>query len=294
MFKLLKLLIVSALSVYAKFDVCQTCEEIASDNRRIIIYGDNSCGATTNVEAPPGFEHSHLSGGEVCSSLQIFNNASAWCADRGMRLCTKDEIDSNVAAGTGCGYDLRRIWSSTPCNYSRYWTLPGHNKHWTLGTYVPPRLYNECSHSTEKHYVRCCADYEPVCRSCEHQLSIPDRLYYIRFGELACGATPHEKGIPNPSDPPGKPGMKCSFDINYTSAVKYCNNYNMRLCTPDELRINTAHGTGCGYDLQRIWTEIKCQEKSHYTIAGHNKYYTLYDGKRPNGPLEEGGFDSKM
>ena len=47
-----------------------------------------------------------------CSELATFAEAEARCADAGARLCTAEELESNCASGTGCGYDSELVWSS--------------------------------------------------------------------------------------------------------------------------------------------------------------------------------------
>lgn len=49
-----------------------------------------------------------------CLEGQTYNEATAACSRRGLRLCSEFELERGVCCGTGCGFDGRRVWSSTP------------------------------------------------------------------------------------------------------------------------------------------------------------------------------------
>ena len=44
-----------------------------------------------------------------CSKL-TFSNAEQKCSESGMRLCTKEELASNICCKTGCNYDRELVW----------------------------------------------------------------------------------------------------------------------------------------------------------------------------------------
>ena len=44
-----------------------------------------------------------------CSTL-TFSNAKQECSDFGMRLCTKEELASNICCTTGCEFDTGLVW----------------------------------------------------------------------------------------------------------------------------------------------------------------------------------------
>jgi len=50
---------------------------------------------------------------EGCQELD-WDDANDFCASKGARLCTKAEIETPCADETGCRFDWRLIWSSTP------------------------------------------------------------------------------------------------------------------------------------------------------------------------------------
>lgn len=44
-----------------------------------------------------------------------FQSAHQLCDGIGARLCTEDELNANVARGTGCLADYLTVWTQTPC-----------------------------------------------------------------------------------------------------------------------------------------------------------------------------------
>jgi len=49
----------------------------------------------------------------VCIADVTFDTAASSCEAMGARLCTKTEVDSDCAAGTGCSLDHALVWTST-------------------------------------------------------------------------------------------------------------------------------------------------------------------------------------
>ncbi len=93
-----------------------------------------------------------------CSGEMTYSAAKAFCENAGARLCTIAEIADMDPAGTGCGYDNTRIWSSTSCGTNSYWTRSGSEllpNYQFLETWPP-----ECTLASAATgvYVRCCAD----------------------------------------------------------------------------------------------------------------------------------------
>lgn len=53
-------------------------------------------------------------GGE-CSGEVTFDQAVAFCASVGARVCTFDEVEAGIPLGSGCDLDDKRVWTDTPC-----------------------------------------------------------------------------------------------------------------------------------------------------------------------------------
>lgn len=51
--------------------------------------------------------------GNGCFASASYPEAEASCAAGGARLCTYAELLANETKGTGCGFDSRRVWTST-------------------------------------------------------------------------------------------------------------------------------------------------------------------------------------
>ena len=54
-----------------------------------------------------------------CQHSMTFDQADELCKSMSARLCTKDELEGDCAAGTGCLHDEDLIWSSTPSGMSQ-------------------------------------------------------------------------------------------------------------------------------------------------------------------------------
>ena len=45
-------------------------------------------------------------------SILTFSNAKEKCSEFGMRLCTEEELASNICCDTGCEFDIELVWST--------------------------------------------------------------------------------------------------------------------------------------------------------------------------------------
>jgi hypothetical protein len=123
------------------FGSAKTCSQLGWSNAGS--YGSSAvCGET---DASP------LGG---CSGTRTYAQAKAFCEDAGARLCTVGEVSANEPAGTGCGYDSQRIWTSSSdgCPTGQHLTRAG--KSTTIGSF-PQQCTEDVSGGV---YVRCCAD----------------------------------------------------------------------------------------------------------------------------------------
>ncbi|MEO1272148.1 MAG: Ig domain-containing protein, partial [Myxococcota bacterium] len=91
-------------------------------------------------------------GGLACSGSVTYAQAQALCASAGARLCSIGELSADVPAGTGCGYDATRVWSSSDCN-------GGVGAQTQAGASGNLGLHpNTCTNKAATATVRCCAD----------------------------------------------------------------------------------------------------------------------------------------
>ena len=56
-----------------------------------------------------------------CVSGVEYEQAMKFCEEKGLRLCTEIEIKSGAGEATGCSFDAKLVWTSTPCD------VPGKN-----------------------------------------------------------------------------------------------------------------------------------------------------------------------
>ncbi|MBR58259.1 MAG: hypothetical protein CMH54_09585, partial [Myxococcales bacterium] len=106
-------------------------------------YGDpNVCG--TSAEGPGG-----------CSGTLSFLDSIDFCARKGGRLCSYEELNADEVRDTGCGYDSKRIWSSTPCGDGRFWTQSGSSEQ---EAFYPKQCTPMAAAGV---HVACCADVDP-------------------------------------------------------------------------------------------------------------------------------------
>ena len=71
------------------------------------------------------------------------------------------------------------------------------------------------------------------------------------------------------SSPQGA-GVGCWGASTVTEAAAHCRHLDARLCTLDELLLNEAAGTGCGFDGKLVWssTRGRCGPGQFFAVAG--------------------------
>ena len=130
-----------------------------------------------------------------CSGAVNFATAKAHCEHKGARLCSYAEVHADEARGSGCGYDAKRVWSSTSCGTGKVWTQAGRRnevrKARKFCTSVTAKVYNQCCATTvacKRALSKCAAGKYGVkdaagaqCKSCPAGRSAPAKA-------TACGA----------------------------------------------------------------------------------------------------------
>jgi hypothetical protein len=91
----------------------------------------------------------------ICSH-GTWAEAAVMCESQGARLCTLDDLSGSETAGTGCGFDAQRTWTSSTsvgaaCSPGAHSSAAGHPSHWAA---TGP----ECTRDSTVLAVRCCAD----------------------------------------------------------------------------------------------------------------------------------------
>merc|ERR1711871_171159 len=97
--------------------------------------------------------------GGSCRAMMTFPEALETCECAGARLCTVTELEADVAKGTGCNFDVARVWSSSRvhdgqmCPERQRWTAAG-------STEYRERFPTKCRSVGQQLAVRCCADHD--------------------------------------------------------------------------------------------------------------------------------------
>jgi len=81
------------------------------------------------------------------SGTLTYSMADSICTTSGARLCTSDELQNDVTAGSGCGLDDQFVWSSTAC-LDGFYAAHGLNDTALV-----------CNPKNTGLSVRCCADH---------------------------------------------------------------------------------------------------------------------------------------
>jgi len=183
----------------------------------------NKPGWTQRGSECPWTESNNFDGANFeCQGGLSFFEASQFCADVGGRLCTQAEVQDNCAFGTGCGFDVSFIWTSTGAPASST----------GLST-------------TQSSTTSTGPDVQLSEKSC-------DELGWTRgFGqasyELVCG----ESFV-------GTDGACAPRKDNYANAVATCEDQGARVCSTDELKDGAAFGSGCGLNAKFVWSSTDC------------------------------------
>ena len=147
-------------------------------------------------------------GEPVCSGALHHQDARRFCTRQGARICTAAELNADVAKGSGCGLDGKRVWASNFCGEGgdHFLSVAG-------STATGDELPATCLHWETWLPVRCCADV--------HSLTAPPAL------STPPSPSPLPHYHPSTSDiliPPPPPSPMCT--------EKYQNCYTSRCCTP--------------------------------------------------------------
>lgn len=175
-----------------------------------------------------------------CSFSTTHSNAKKWCEDHGARLCDTNELSDDVAVGTGCKLDQKRVWTSNACE-GGYITQAGASRGLAAN---PP----QCESATSNFRARCCADQLSPAKNTQplHKLTCEELGWPLAPGSPAvCANSEFANGV-------------CITKANFQTAQSACWSLGARLCTVEELAFDEAKGSGCELDDNRIWTSSSC------------------------------------
>ena len=209
-----------------------TCKGLGWDVKQ----GQSSCGASKV-------------GGTCHKKAKGVARAQEICQAAGARLCSVEELQDGVAAGTGCRLDASYVWTSTPCaDGPGYIVVDG----------APSDRAPKCKRSRNaKAGVRCCAASGPP--------AAPAEAHVAPSPPAPAPATATVSGV-------SKLAGKCynKGTTAFDKADSKCSAHGARLCSIDELRSDMAADTGCGLDNKFVWTRESCGADSFLVADGSN------------------------
>ena len=171
------------------------------------------------------YGYSELFEGQCFQSV-AYGPAEMFCENFGARLCHINELESNCAAGTGCGYDDEYVWTSAPSDpVHRSWLVCGRMGHCGFEYYFG-NITN-----TELGRVRCCSD----------NVQGTD---WVKYPHCNVWAISEVNG-------------SCKNGKTKSEAEMLCNSIGGRLCTKEELESGCSIGSGCGNDGKLVWSSTE-------------------------------------
>ena len=203
------------------------------------------------------------------------------CSAAGARLCTVDEIDSGVTAGTGCNADIKYTWTSTWCGLGpeggKYYVGMG-------GGGVPSD--RKCKNPKKSYAVRCCSDVDlaattalPVTTTTTFPF-LSTRKDCAALGWEVTGVACGE------SDKAFKKGLdKCFTNKNHPDAERKCLKLGGRMCSQADIERGVGMTTGCNFDSQLLWTSTPCGTNSFIRAKGNGDQSKECAAAKSKGPM---------
>lgn len=177
-----------------------------------------------------------VTGKKGCQHGVTFNQAVKMCASIGARLPTRQEVNAQCTAGSGCGHDGDLVWTATKSLPTAKQLIANRKtcKDIAKATWQSHE-FEYCVSKLEKHEVRCCSS-KPVKFFRKNKCNGKDLWSESNAQTMVFGK---KKG--------------CQHALNWNQANNVCKKAGARLCTVAELRRGCTGGTGCNHDQDLIW-----------------------------------------
>ena len=210
-----------------------------------------------------------------------FAEAASRCAAAGARLCSIDEVDSGVTAGTGCGFDTSYTWTSTWCGLGpeggKYYVGMGG------GGFPSDR---KCKNPKKSYAVRCCSEVNvaavtptPATTTTTFPF-LSERKTCAALGWTVVGSACGE------SDKAFKKGLdKCFTNKNHPDAERKCLKLGGRMCSQADIEAGVGKSTGCQFDSKFLWTSTSCGVNSYIQAKGNGDGSTQCRAVKSKGPM---------
>jgi len=176
----------------------------------------------------------------ACGTPQTYQQAQAWCASAGSRLCSSTELAGVNIVAAGCALERERVWTGTACT-------GGHTSQ-SGAKYFERSEPARCDNDNQLFKPICCADNPTAAR-------IPAPTATRTCKQLGWQVTP---GSPRVCSQSTFSGGLCLRNVDFRYAQAQCFSVGARLCTVAELANNEAKGSGCKLDNENSWTSTPC------------------------------------
>jgi len=160
-----------------------------------------------------------------CSAAD-WDTAVGLCEEAGGRLCTREELEMNCAAGSGCSANNKMVWSSTSNvdSIPKYYIVQGASIASCTETSCATRLAD----GEELWSVRCCAEVDPG--------------NWIQNA----GCSVYSQSLI----------QTCAVE-DLDTASDFCTLIGGRLCSKEELESDCAKDSGCSMDSKMVWSNTQ-------------------------------------
>jgi len=169
---------------------------------------------------------------ETCA-VTNWESANHLCDSAGGRLCTKQELESNCAKGTGCSMNSKMVWSSDS-GFEKYYIVKGASSSTCSDNNCTTRAVGR----EEYWRVRCCSNTNPGGWTKKAHCSV------FAWSEV--------------------PGCSAA---DWDTALGLCEDAGGRLCTREELKMNCAAGSGCSANNYMVWSSTSDVDSMKYYLV---------------------------
>jgi len=169
---------------------------------------------------------------EICA-VTNWESANHLCDSAGGRLCTKQELESNCAKGSGCSMNSKMVWSSDS-GFEKYYIVKGASSSTCSDNNCTTRAVGR----EEYWRVRCCSNTNPGGWTKKAHCSV------FAWSEV--------------------PGCSAA---DWDTALGLCEDAGGRLCTREELKMNCAAGSGCSANNYMVWSSTSDVDSMKYYLV---------------------------
>jgi len=210
----------------------------------------------------------------TCTQAQTWYEADEYCKQQGKRLCSDEEIERGFMQYTSCGgFPALLHWTNTPCYYAT--PIEGDAPESGNTCITEPYFYavlgdalggiNPAPGMCPAGWAGVCPKQPVECRPTTEFTSVTANAYGNALGVTCCSY-----------DGTGASRGECKKARTWYEAFTTCAEYDMRLCSMQEIEDGMGRGSGCEFDYYLNWTQTPCYNPT--PCCGDNPgTYIYYD-----------------